>query len=297
MKQANLAVLITCHNRREITKSCLDALNSQDIDFDVYLVDDGSSDGTSEMIAKDFSQVNLIQGDGSLFWAGGMRLAFAEAMKHGYKYYLWLNDDTLLMPNIFSYLLNLYHGLVQQGYPNSILVASTKDPVTGNPTYGGAVKSKLWYSNKFEFLAPSQELQECDTLYGNCVLIPSSVAEKVGNIDPVFVHTMGDLDYGLRARKLGCLVWSVPKYVGTCSQNSVKGSWADTKLTVVERLKKALAIKGFPLKAWTVFTKRHSGFFWFFYLPLPYLRAVIGYKSLNASPTFCEDTTIENPPA
>ncbi|MDF5717578.1 MAG: glycosyltransferase family 2 protein [Rhizonema sp. NSF051] len=285
----NLAVLMTCHNRREKTLACLRALYQQDFTFDVYLVDDGSSDGTSDAVKENYPAVKILKGNGSLFWVGGMRLAFAEALKQTYDYYLWLNDDTILDPNALNKLFEADHSLAEKGFPNSIIVGSTQDAVTGEPTYGGAVRSSRWYSNKYEFLPPTQEIQECDTMYGNCVLIPNEVTNLVGNLDSAFIHSLGDMDYGLRARKLGCSIWIAPGFIGACCKNPVRGSWVDTKLAVGDRLRKALQPKGFPIKAWTVFTRRHSGSFWFLYWILPYLRAVIGYKNLSASPAFCKE--------
>ncbi|NMG06337.1 glycosyltransferase family 2 protein [Brasilonema sp. UFV-L1] len=289
MKQP-LAVIMTCYNRRDITLACLRALYQQTKPFDVYLTDDGSSDGTSDAIKASYPQVHILKGNGNLFWVGGMRLAFAEAMQRGYEYYLWLNDDTILESGILEHLLAIHRDLSEHSHSSSIVVGSTKDPLTGKPTYGGAVRSKRWYSNKFEFLEPSELLQECDTMYGNCVLISQFVARKVGNLDAAFIHSFGDLDYGLRARKLGCSIWVAPGYVGTCTKNSVRNSWADTDSPLLERLKKVVQVKGFPFKPWTVFCSRHSGPFWFAYWFLPYIRAVIGYKNLAASPTFAEKT-------
>ncbi len=286
MDSKKLAVLMTCYNRRDTTLVCLQALYKQNTIFDVYLVDDGSSDGTCDAVRANYPAVKILKGTGDLFWVGGMRLAFAEALKENYDYYLWLNDDTIVDPNALSKLFATHNDLIEKGFPNSIIVGSTRDAITGKPTYGGAVRSKHWYSNKYEFLQPSQEIQECDTMYGNCVLIPRSVAQKVGNLDPAFIHSLGDLDYGLRARKLGCSVWVAPGFIGTCSKNSVQGSWVDTNLPIGDRLRKALQPKGFPIRAWTVFARRHSGPFWFLYWFLPYLRAVIGYKNLSASPSF-----------
>ncbi|MEM8677102.1 MAG: glycosyltransferase family 2 protein [Cyanobacteria bacterium P01_G01_bin.67] len=285
----SVAVIMTCHNRHDITISCLQLLHQQNAKFDVYLVDDGSSDGTRDSIGRNYPEIKLFQGDGNLFWAGGMRVAFGEALKDDYDYYAWLNDDTMLYPEALSNLLNTHSILAQRGYPDSIVVGSTQDPITGKPTYGGAVKSKRWYSNKLEFLEPGEELQECDTMYGNFVLIPRSVAAKVGNIDPIFIHALGDLDYGLRARQLGCFIWAAPGFVGTCAQNSAAGSWIDLNLSVGERLKKAFQVKNFPIAPWTTFTKRHSGFWWFLFWFLPYIRAIVGYKDLSTSPTFSED--------
>ena len=294
MKKAQLAVIMTCFNRRSTTVSCLRALHKQknSIDFDIYLTDDGSSDGTADAVKAEFPAVNVLQGNGNLYWVGGMRLAFAKAIQEDYDYYLWLNDDTILESDAIERLFLANQKLSEQTDKDLIVVGTTKDIFTGIASYGGSVKSQKWYSNKFDFLGCTQYIEECDTFFGNCVLISRNVVKEVGNIDPAFIHSMGDTDYGLRAKQKNCSIWVAPGYVGTCSKNSVRNSWVDTKLSVLERLKKAIHIKAFPLKSWTVFCRRHSGLFWFIYWILPYLRAVIGYRNLAASPTFIEE--VEN---
>ena len=70
--------LATCHNRREKTLRALASLREQVLPdgtaLQVCLVDDGSTDGTGAAVAEQFPEVKLLQGDGQLFWAGGMRL-------------------------------------------------------------------------------------------------------------------------------------------------------------------------------------------------------------------------------
>jgi GT2 family glycosyltransferase len=84
MNSDRTAVLITCHNRKPKTLACLAALFNQELSpevtIDVYLVDDGSTDGTAEAVHQAYPQVKILQGDGSLFWNRGMRKAFAEAL-------------------------------------------------------------------------------------------------------------------------------------------------------------------------------------------------------------------------
>lgn len=282
----NLAVLMTCYNRSQITLNCLEALYQQKVPFQVYLVDDGSTDGTSEKVKEHYPDVKVLSGDGNLFWVGGMYLAFAEAMKHGYEYYLWLNDDTILEPHALSTLLNTHSLLTSRGSEQSIVVGSIKDPVSGEYTYGGRVRSTRKFSHTFKAVEPQTEPQECDTMQGNLVLIPRSVTEKVGNVEAAFTHQRGDLDYGLRAKKLGCSIFVAPSYLGTCPHNPIAGSWIDMSLSPYERLKKALQVKAFPAKEWAIFTQRHSGKFWFIYWAFPYIRSLIGYRKVQYSPTF-----------
>ncbi len=240
-----------------------------------YLVDDGSTDGTAEAVRVAYPRVELLEGDGCLFWNGGMRRAFSEALRVGYDYYLWLNDDTLLHPGALLKLLDTHNQLRERGLTASIVVGSTQDATTGTLTYGGVVRASRWLPLKFRLVEPYRaEPRECETMNGNCVLIPRVVAERVGNLDSVFSHKMGDMDYALRARRMGCSVWVAPGYVGHCSINLPRGNWADPKLPLVVRLRKLHEPKAFPPKEWATFTRRYAGPLSFAYRVWPYVRVV-----------------------
>ena len=84
-----IAILLTCHNRKPLTDRCLNSIFNnipKRAIIDVYLVDDGCTDGTSEMIRIKYPAVKLLHGDGNLFWNRGMHRAFSEAVKGDYEY-------------------------------------------------------------------------------------------------------------------------------------------------------------------------------------------------------------------
>jgi GT2 family glycosyltransferase len=89
-----IAVLLTCHNRKDKTVQCITALYSQSglgkfFIIEVFLVDDASTDGTAEAINSQFQEVNIIQGNGNLFWNRGMHFAWqTAATTKDYDYYL-----------------------------------------------------------------------------------------------------------------------------------------------------------------------------------------------------------------
>lgn len=98
--EANIAVLLTVHDRKNKTLRCLENLYKQVLPnylrLDIYLTDDGCTDGTPEAIKRQFPKVHIIKGDGNLFWNRGMYRAWEEAAKQDYNFYLWLNDDSYL---------------------------------------------------------------------------------------------------------------------------------------------------------------------------------------------------------
>lgn len=287
MSHQRLAVLMACYNRKEKTLSCLKSVYRQDIPCDIYLTDDGSSDGTAEAVRAKYPVVKILEGDGNLYWGGAMRWAFAEALKVGYDYYIWLNDDITLDLNAFSKLLSTHHYLIERGKSDSIVAGSMRDPITGKPTYGGVVRLSRWQPLKFTALEPGDEPKECDTICGNCVFIPHSVVAKVGNIDEIFPHVLGDYDYGLRARQQGCSVWIAPGCVGVCSRNPPTTSWKNPHLPLRERWKKMNSIKGSPPKILKTMAQRHAGSFWYIYWLTPYVRLVASsiFKNLSHPPS------------
>ncbi|MEC4852545.1 MAG: glycosyltransferase family 2 protein, partial [Jaaginema sp. PMC 1079.18] len=219
-----IAALLTCFNRKEKTLECLRLLFAQagvsDATLEVYLVDDGSTDGTAAAVAQTYPQVNILTGTGNLFWNGGMRLAWDAAMPSHPDYYLWLNDDTLLYPDALHTLLETSHQLSQKGEDAAIVAGSVQDPETQVLTYGGLrQKGPLYPPFKAQKIPPTDAPQVCDMMCGNFVLIPQTVVAKIGNLDPQLTHYAGDWDYGLRARQAGCSVWIAPGFQGTCPRN------------------------------------------------------------------------------
>lgn len=220
-KKDKLAVLMTCHNRKTKTLDCLNHLFNQkinhDLFIDVYLVDDGSTDGTSEAVRQTYPEVHLLQGTGHLFWNQGMRLAFATAMENDYDFYLWLNDDTNLYPTALEVLFQTYYQQCSSDNSNDrIIVGSVCDPKTGEHSYGGYVRKSLWHPVRLKQVLVDGSIQECHTMNGNCVLIPRLIAQDVGNLAAEFNHMFGDIDYGFRAKKKGHRIWAAPDYIGTC---------------------------------------------------------------------------------
>ncbi len=269
MRNMKIAVLITSHNRKSKTISCLEELFKCALPagakLRVFLVDDGSTDGTGTAVKDSYPQVDVIEGDGNLYWSGGMRLAFAAAIKHKFDYYLWLNDDTYLYPLAIEKLLRVVNDCQISKKKTPIVVGSTQEKIGTLVNHGGIVK---WSRLNSKLVEPQDVPIPCETMYGNCVLIPHDIVNKVGNLDEIFVHSIGDVDYGLRAKRAGFNILVMPGFAGTCESNHIKGTLSDKNLPLAVRLKMMLGPKGLPPKPWLIFLWRHRGFkgllYWFY---------------------------------
>ncbi len=226
----SIAILLTCFNRKDKTLSCLRSLYADQFGVNVqpaiFLVDDGSTDGTSEAVKSEFPNVNIIKGTGSLYWNRGMHLAWETAAKlNDYDFYLWLNDDVTLHKGAISELLN-----DSSKKPDSIVCASMQSSVDGSITYGGKDLNG-------DFVVPNGNPQKISLINGNMVLIPKSVFKKVGMLDPIFPHSLGDFEYGMRAAKQNIESYTASNYGGICDSHDTLPKWCIGSTPLAKRFK------------------------------------------------------------
>lgn len=246
-----VAVVLTCHNRKQKTVQCIQSLlKNPGIDFYFVVVDDGSKDQTKEALEQiPKIKLKVITGNGSLFWAGGMRegLNYVLQQEEACDFVLLVNDDVVFLEHAVADLIGQSEGNV---------VAGAVCDRHGNTTYGGIQYKK----RGIQYLTcnPGEHVM-CDTFNANCVLIPSPIFRKAGNLDEHYRHSLADFDYGLSIKRLGFEIISSIGYVGVCEKNNKKGTWQDTSLTRMERIKKKESVKGAPAGPWFYYLKKNFG--------------------------------------
>ena len=221
----HIAVIITCHNRKEKTLHCLTnlfeakkAYGHNEVRLAVFLTDDGCTDGTAEAVDQIFDrhEIHIIKGDGSLYWAGGMRAAWREALKEKerWDYYLLVNDDTYAFDNLFTEMIEahryclrtfkrpgLYSGVTcAQGQPNVI-------------TYGGDREDWLCRLHRMK---PNGQPQLVDEANANLLLVPAMIVDEIGIFYEGYVHGSADYDYSRLARRNNIPVLITAHTCGEC---------------------------------------------------------------------------------
>ena len=206
-ERGRIAVLMTCHNRVGTTLECLRRLMPQLSSEDkVFLVDDGSTDGTGDKVRAAFPTVRVIDGDGALYWAKGMRRAWDVAEAEGnYAFYLWLNDDVKLQHTAIDGLMQDWE---YAGDSSCVLVGACED--NGCCTYSAT-------DAEDRKIAPNGKPRAASGwLNGNVVLVPRAVYERVGKISADYSHARADYDYAERLKLAGIPFYVSSKFVGEC---------------------------------------------------------------------------------
>ncbi|GAB3563014.1 hypothetical protein GCM10027578_05970 [Spirosoma luteolum] len=245
-------IVIPVHNRVNYTINCLKSLKDQTFkNFKIIVVDDGSTDKTSQIIAYEFPDVKVLRGNGDLWWTGatnlGIEYALSIAPSNQKNFILTLNNDTLVSNDYLKNLIDTYISINNDlSIIGSISVDSNNSSVL---TYAGTKinlylsgetdYAKELFANRVSNIKKNTKYLNSDSLPGRGTLIPFDVIQKIGLFDHLnYPHYLGDIEFSVRAKKSGIGV-----YVST---NSIVTEFVDASgLPVQTNISTAKFIRGF----------------------------------------------------
>lgn len=230
MKDIKIATILTVFNRREKTLACLEHLYEalqtyntaaeNHIGLSVFLTDDGCTDGTADAVRAAFpdKDIHILQGTGSLFWAGGMRLAWQAAIDAGtpWDYYLLLNDDTYIYDHVFAQLFEAdafgYNQMGHHGLTSGITCQPDKhDEIT----YGGNIFIDQT-KGRSVLAMPTGKPQAVDSTHANILLVHHEVVAEIGIFYKGYRHGGADVDYSMTCKRHRLPVVVTAQTCGEC---------------------------------------------------------------------------------
>src|SRR5437660_2259686 len=90
---AGIAVVVLNWNGRDRMQACLDSLLAQTLSCTIFVIENGSTDGSLEYLRKNYPQVRLIVNQVNLGFAGGVNCGIREAQRNGFNYVALFNND------------------------------------------------------------------------------------------------------------------------------------------------------------------------------------------------------------
>jgi GT2 family glycosyltransferase len=204
-------ICIPIHDKKEYTRECLESIRKQTYPRRrVIVCDDGSTDGSSDLISRFFPEVVLLKGDGNLWWAGAMNAAVSRAMETAADgdFVYSLNNDTVLYPDTLANLADS-----AERFPGSIIGtvnlfsddSGRIEPSAFRLTARGFLRGTYRRLDRWgEPLNGRDGVVEADSLNGKGALIPVSVFREVGLYrSELLPHYHADTEFVIRAKRSG----------------------------------------------------------------------------------------------
>lgn len=280
----NIAVLLTCYNRKVKTLSCLRTLSDtyklsgSNINVTIFLTDDGSTDGTRQAVESQEYQfdVYVLTGTGDLYWNGGMINSWNAALKQReYDGYLLLNDDVIVLPSFWYEIEQADNVSLTEFGKRGIYVGSTYDPKTQHFTYGGFNFTNKITLKDVSVIPDGMTYQTCQCAHGNITYISKDVVDKMGIFCDEYIHGGTDHDYTYLAYKAGFPILVLPNYAGMCENDHKEDGYADFfEMPLKERLSYLRSPFGFNLHNTLLLQKRCFPYRYPFVWLMGYLKAL-----------------------
>lgn len=245
MEKIKIEITAPVHNRREVTLKCLRSLAQIDktgMETHIIIVDDGSTDGTSEAIQTEFPEVEIVKGDGNLWYTGGTNRGIEAALKHNPDYILTITDDSTFDEQFLQLMVQC-----AEKNPRSIVGSLLILNNDGRKVFQVAPEWNTWYGGWRHWYHQTvdtmpKEKFEVGIIVGNCVLYPVAAIKEVGLMDEKkFIH-FGDAEHTPRMRRAGWQLLVEPNAHIYCQPNNptptlrkmspkelYKFLWKDTK--------------------------------------------------------------------
>lgn len=201
-------ILLPVHNRQQITEAFIKCLNQQTYQkYHLILIDDGSTDGTADMVSSHINNLTVITGKGNWWWAGSLQQGINWLKKHPPQpqdIILIINDDVFVQSDFLAIAIELL-----QKMPNTLLQAQGDSLQTGD-TLDIGVKvdfSSFTFNN-------ARTVEEINCLSTRGLFMRWQDLEKVGDFRPFLLpHYLSDYEFTMRAYRKGLILRTHPDLV------------------------------------------------------------------------------------
>lgn len=226
-----VTVIILTWNRVDDIVMCLESFSEVTYpNLEVVVVDNASADDTVETVRARFPWATLLVNDDNLGYVGGNNVGIRHALEQGTDYVFILNSDTKMTPTCLDELVRVMQS------DTRIAITGAKNLYLQNPVYTWGKYGVLNWGpmlvrthGRFVRDYPESSPKDVDWVIGNGCMMSRAALETVGIFDEEFFQVNEDVDWCMRARKLGYRI----VYVDTAAIHHRGASSADLSKPIV----------------------------------------------------------------
>lgn len=211
----DVSIIIVNYNTRGLLRDCIKSIKEKtaEVDYEIIVVDNASSDGSMKMLAEDFPEVRAFSSGGNIGFGRANNIGMKEAEG---KYLFLLNSDTLLVNNAIKIFYNEAERRVKSGRKigaiGSILIGADGKTchsygkfITPFEEIKETIAKYLRFLKDPENTCPTkiQGEKKVDYVTGADMLVPRKTFEDIGGFDPDFFMYCEEVDWQKRMEEKG----------------------------------------------------------------------------------------------
>ncbi len=209
-----ISIILVNWNGLKDTLKCLDSLTKLNyINYEIILVDNGSSDDSVKVIKEKFPDIHLIETKKNLGFAGGNNVGIKKALENKSDYVFLLNNDTVVDKNICMNFVSFIKNNKKAGILGARIYKMDSEDYIDHQ--GGK-----WNAEKAEFdsynsksIDNLQDNKQVDYVTGCAFFIKKEVVDKIGFLEENFFLMWEETDYCYRAKNFGFEIWAIPSAI------------------------------------------------------------------------------------
>lgn len=209
----DVSIILVSYNTKDLTRNCLNSVyeKTTGLNYDLWVVDNDSKDGSPEMIKNEFPQVKLIESKENLGFGRANNLAIRQSNA---KYVFLLNTDTILINNAVKILFDFLENPVNQKY--GACGGNLYDENMKKSPVGGSFPSLKILALRAMGLSPffkkafqkakyrkDEDFTEVDVVIGADLMMRKSILDEIGLFDERFFLYIEETELQYRMKKHG----------------------------------------------------------------------------------------------
>jgi GT2 family glycosyltransferase len=214
----DLSIIIVNWNTKKLLVECIDSVYASppNSNFEIWVVDNASTDGSPELIRDRYPQVKLIDNEENIGFARANNQAFQRSEGN---YILLLNPDTVVEPNAIEYLVQYLDEQPNAGMVGSRLLNPDKTlQISAFPV--PTLSKEFWRMFHLDAFVPYanypmekwdlESVREVDSLLGACMLVRREALGQFGLFDEEYFIYSEEVDLCTRLKKGGWHLYWLP---------------------------------------------------------------------------------------
>ena len=219
----DISICIISYNTRQLLADCLRSIQASGThrSYEIIITDNGSTDGSLEMLQTEFPEVQVIRNISNLGYTVPMNQALRLALG---RYLVQLNPDTLVQPGLFDTLADYLEANPQVGilspkvlnrdgtlqYQCRRSAARPRDALSYMLHLDRLFSKSQRFGGYLMTYMDANATHEAEAVSGSCMMIRREVVEGIGYLDEAIFAYQEDTEFCFRARKAGWKVVYLP---------------------------------------------------------------------------------------